>query len=55
MDDTKGFQYGFDKNQRLTPLLFLLKLAEIGKPKSNWELQGLLGLAPFVLRFLVGK
>jgi len=21
-----------------------LKLAEVGKPKSNWELQGLLGL-----------
>ncbi len=32
-----------------------LKLAEVGKPKSNWELQGLLGLAAFVLWFLVGK
>ena len=24
-----------------------LKLAEIGKPRSNWELQGLLGVAAF--------
>ena len=26
-----------------------LKLAEVGKPKSNWEIQGLLGLAPLLL------
>ena len=32
-----------------------LKLAEAGKSKSNWELQGLLGLAAFVLGLLVGK
>ena len=32
-----------------------LKLAEVGKPKSNWEIQGLLGLAVFVLGFLTGK
>jgi len=32
-----------------------LKLAEIGKPKSNWELQGVLGLAVFILGFLAGK
>jgi len=32
-----------------------LKLAEIGKPKSNWELQGLIGLAAFVVGVLVGK
>jgi hypothetical protein len=31
------------------------KLAEIGKPKSNWELQGMLGRAAFVLGFLAGK
>jgi len=30
-------------------------LAEIGKPKPNWELQGILGLADFVLGFLVGE
>jgi len=33
----------------------VLKLAEAGKPKSIWELQGLLGLAAFVLGLLVGK
>ena len=32
-----------------------LKLAEVGKPKSNWELQGILGVAAFVLGFLAGK
>jgi hypothetical protein len=32
-----------------------LKLAEAGKSKSNWELQGLLGLVAFILGFLVGK
>jgi hypothetical protein len=32
-----------------------LKLAEIGKPKANWELQGLLGLAAFVGGFLAGR
>jgi len=32
-----------------------LKLLEVAKPKSNWELQGLLGLVAFVLGFLAGK
>jgi len=31
-----------------------LKLAEVGKPKSNSELQGIMGLAAFVLGFLAG-
>jgi len=33
----------------------VLKLAEAGKSKSNWELRGLLGLAAFVLGFLAGR
>jgi hypothetical protein len=32
-----------------------IELAKASKPKSNWELQGLLGLAAFVLGFLSGK
>ena len=32
-----------------------LREAEVGKPKSNWELQGILGLAVFVLGFLTGR
>ena len=32
-----------------------LKLAEISKPKSNWQLQGLLGMAAFVIGVLVAK
>jgi hypothetical protein len=36
-------------------LCVLPRKAEVGKPKSNWELQGVLGLAFFVLGFLAGK
>ena len=32
-----------------------LRLAEVRKPKSNWELQGLLGLAAFAFGFLSRK
>jgi len=32
-----------------------IKLAEVGKPKSNWELQGVIGAAVFVLGFLTGR
>jgi hypothetical protein len=32
-----------------------LKLAEAGKSKSNWELQGILRVAAFVLGFLAGR
>jgi hypothetical protein len=32
-----------------------LKLAEVGKPKSNWELRGLLGFVALALGFLAGE
>ncbi len=32
-----------------------LKLAEVSKPKTNWELQGLAVLAALVAGFLIGK
>ena len=32
-----------------------LSEAEVGKPKSNWELQGILRVAAFVLGFLAGR
>jgi len=32
-----------------------IKLAEIGKPKSNWQLQGLLGAAAFAIGLLIGR
>jgi hypothetical protein len=32
-----------------------LKLAEVRKPESNWELSRVLGLPAFVLGFLAGK
>ena len=47
------YRTAFEKEKELTDRA--LKLAEAGKPKSNWELQGLLGLAAFVLGLLVGK
>ena len=40
---------------RLPPPTDLDGLAEVGKPKSNWELQGILRVAAFVLGFLVGE
>jgi len=43
----------FEKEKELTD--HALKLAEAGKSKSNWELQGLLGLAAVLLEFLAGK
>ncbi len=43
----------FEKEKELTDRA--LKLAEVGKPKLNWELQGVLGLAVFVLGFLSRK
>ena len=47
------YRVAFEKEKELTDRA--LKLAEVGKPKSNWELQGLLGLAVFVVGFLAGK
>jgi hypothetical protein len=41
----------FEKEKELTDRA--LKLAELGKAKSNWELTGLLSLASFVVGFLV--
>ena len=32
-----------------------LKLAEVGKPKSNWQLQGLVGAAAFIIGLLMGR
>ncbi len=51
--ETEVYRVAFEKEKELTDRA--LKLAEIGKPKSNWELQGLLGMAVFVLGFLAGK
>jgi hypothetical protein len=51
--DTEVYRVAFEKEKELTDRA--LKLADVGKPKSNWELQGVLGLAIFVLGFLAGK
>jgi len=32
-----------------------IELAKVSKPKTNWELQGLLGLTAFVVGFLAGR
>ena len=51
--ETEVYRTAFEKEKELTDRA--LRLAEIGKPKSNWELQGLLGLAAFVLGYLTGR
>jgi hypothetical protein len=47
------YRTAFEKEKELTD--HALKLAEAGKSKSNWELQGILRVAAFVPGFLVGK
>ena len=51
--ETEVYRIAFEKEKELTDRA--LKLAEVGKPKSNWELQRLLGLVAFVLGFSAGK
>jgi len=51
--EAEVYRIAFEKEKELTDRA--LKLAEVGKPKSNWELQGLLGLAAFVVGFLASK
>jgi hypothetical protein len=51
--ETEIYRTAFEKEKELTDRA--LKLAEIGKPKPNWELQGLLGMAVFLLGFLAGR
>ena len=46
------YRTAFEKEKELTDRA--LKLAEIGKPKSNCEIQGILGLAAFACR-IVGR
>jgi hypothetical protein len=47
------YRTAFEKEKELTDRA--LKLAEAGKSKSNWELQGILRVAAFVPGLLVGK
>ena len=51
--ETEVYRVAFEKEKDLTDRA--LKLAEVGKPKSNWEFQGILGLAAFVVGFQVGR
>jgi hypothetical protein len=45
--EAEVYRVAFEKEKELTDRV--LRLAEVGKPKSNWELQGFLGLAAFFL------
>jgi hypothetical protein len=51
--EAEVYRVAFEKEKELTDRA--LKLAEAGKSKSNWELQGLLGLAAVLLGFLARK
>ena len=49
--ETEVYQTAFERERELTDRA--LKLAEVGKPRTNWELQGLLGLAAVLLGVLI--
>lgn len=51
--ETEIYQKAFEKEKELTDRA--LKLAEISKPRSNFQLMGLLGAAAFAIGVLVGK
>jgi len=51
--EAEVYRIAFEKEKELTD--HALKLAEVGKPKSNWELQGLLGATAFVIGLLMGR
>ena len=51
--ESEVYRVAFEKEKELTDRA--LKLAEIGKSKSNWKFQGMLGLAAFVSGFFAGK
>jgi hypothetical protein len=53
MREAEVYRTAFEKEKDLTD--WILKLAEVGKVKTNWELQGMLGMAAFILGFLAGK
>ena len=45
------YRVAYDKEKELTDRA--LKLAEVGKPKSNWELQGIIAFCSFRYSFLL--
>ncbi len=51
--EAEVYRVAFEKEKELTDRA--LKLAEVGKPKSNWELQGVLGVAAFAIGMLAGR
>ena len=51
--EAEVYRVAFEKEKELTDRA--LKLAEVGKPKSNWELQGVLGLVAFFAGFLIAR
>ena len=51
--EAEVYRTAFEKEKELTDRA--LKLAEVGKPKSNWELQAILRRAAFVLGFFTGE
>ena len=51
--ESELYKMAFEKEKELTDRA--LKLAEISKPKSNWELQGLIGMAALVVGFVLAK
>lgn len=51
--EIEGINKNFDQMKEVTDRA--IKLVEVSKPKSNWQLQGLLGLAALVVGVLIAK
>jgi hypothetical protein len=51
--EAEVYRIAFEKENVLNDRA--LKLAEVGKPNSNWEFQEVLGLAAYILGFVVGS
>ena len=47
------YKTAFDREKELIDRA--IKLAEISKPKSNWEMLGLIGMALFLVGFIAGR
>jgi hypothetical protein len=53
LSEAEVYRVAFEKEKELTNCV--LKLAEVGKHKSNWELQGILRMAVFMLKVFAGR
>ena len=51
--EIEGINKNFDQMKEVADRA--IKLVEVSKPKSNWQLQGLLGVAAFAIGMLINR